>query len=146
MAIVLREVSDEDVARACEIEFLAYRGNPLSPILALGLFPADSGQQRVDQVVQMRKDDPTVHYMQAVDEYSGKMFAFAKWHIFESSEVAKAASRPLSFGAGRNVEACMAFFGGMKDRKEQLMGSRPHFCMSKSLQEYAFYKKGSLTI
>ena len=128
MAIVLRAVSDEDVARACEIEFQAYRGQPLSPILAPGPFPPDSGQQRIDQLLKMRNEDPTAHYLQAFDEETGKMIAFAKWHIFETSEIAQASSRPLSFGAGRNEAACMLFFGGMKERKEELMGNKPHLC------------------
>ena len=128
MAITVREVSDDEIPRACEIELLAYKGGALSPVLAPGPFPPESWQQRIDQVVNMRKDDPTAVYLQAFDEETGKMVAFAKWHIYETSEAASRSSRPLSFGAGRNKEACMLFFGGMAKRKEELIGNKPHLC------------------
>lgn len=134
MAITLREVSDDDAARACEIELQAYKGGPLSHVLAPGPFPPDSWQQRIDQLIAMRKDDPSVHFVQAVDEQNGKMIAFAKWHIFETSTAVESSQRPLSFGAGRNEEACMEFFGGMKKKKEELVGNKPHLCMFHHLQ------------
>ena len=128
MAISVRQVSDDDIPRACEIEYLAYKDDALSPILAPGPFPPGSQQQRIHQVIDMRKDDPSAVYLQAFDEDTGKMVSFAKWHIYVTSEAAAGSSRPLGFGAGRNKEACMLFFGGMTKRKVELMGNKPHLC------------------
>lgn len=128
MGIIVRDVSDEDIPRSCEIEIIAYRGGALGPILAPGPFPPDSMKQRIDQVINMRKDDPTAVYLQAFDEESGKMVAFAKWHIYETPEAAAKSSRPLTFGAGRNKDACMLFFGGMAKRKKELMDDKAHLC------------------
>ncbi|KAL6706663.1 hypothetical protein ACN47E_005205 [Coniothyrium glycines] len=126
MAIVIREVEDADIPRACVIEGLAYKNNPLGSILAPGPFPPDAAQQRIDQIIGMRKDDPTAKYSQAVDEASWTMIAFAKWHIYQTESQVAASVRPLSFGGGRNKDACTAFFGGMAERKKALMGNAPH--------------------
>ena len=128
MPIVIRDVSDDEIPRACEIEALAYADNTLGPILAPGPRPADAAQQRIQQVIDMRKEDPKVIFMQAFDEAAGKMIAFAKWVVLDSPEAAAGFSRPLSFGAGRNVEACTLFFGGSAARQKELMGGRPYLC------------------
>jgi hypothetical protein len=78
MAIILREVSDSKIERACEIESLAYKDNPLSPILNPGPFPPEASQQSIQQIMEMRKKDPTAHYMQAFDEETAQMVAWAK--------------------------------------------------------------------
>ena len=128
MSLIIRQVLDEEVIRACEIETLAYKDNALGPMLAPGPFPPDALQQRSQQLVKQRQDDPTVCYLQAYDEAAGKMVAFAKWHVFETSASVPASARPLTFGPGRNVEACQLFFGGMAERKEAIMGKKPHIC------------------
>ena len=138
MAIVLRDVSDQEISRACEIEGRAYQGNPLSDALARGPSPSNALQQRVQKIVEIRQQDPSAHYVQAYDEAAGKMVAFVKWHVFETSEAITTSARPLSFGEGKNVEACMLFFGGMADKKRSIMGDRPHLC--KSLRSSGFAK------
>ena len=128
MRIVLREVSDAEILRACEIESLAYKDNALGPAMAPGPFPPDALQQKAQQLAKTRHENPTVYYLQAYDEAAGKMVAFAKWHIFETSAAAAASARPLVFGPGTNAEACRLFFGGMAERKAALIGESPHIC------------------
>lgn len=129
MAIVVRPCSDTELHRACAIESLAYADNPLNPILFPGPFPSDSQQKRVDQLVQMRKNDSTAVFLQAIDTDSGRMIASAKWHVYSTPEETQIPIRNLEFGPGTNPEACRAFFGGMTERKEVIMGRRPHVCM-----------------
>lgn len=126
MAIIVRDVSDNELHRACVIEAAAYADSDLTAILFPGPFPPDSQQQRVDQLIQMRKDDQTTVYMQAIDTASGRMIASSKWHIYRTPG-AKMPSRG-AFGPGTNPEACMAFFGGMEEKKKDVMGDRPHIC------------------
>jgi hypothetical protein len=129
MAILIREASDDDLPRALEIERAAYADNPLSPILFPGPFPPDAQMQRIPDLIELRKTDPSVRFMQAYDEESGQMVAFAKWHIYESREAAAAAERPSrEFGAGTNREACEEFFGQLSARKKELMSNTPHLC------------------
>jgi hypothetical protein len=129
MAIIVREVSDDDLPRALEIERAAYADNSLSPILFPGPFPSNAQAQRVPELIELRKSDPSVRYLQAYDEESGRMVAFAKWHIYESREAASAAQRPSRiFGPGTNREACEDFFGQLSARKKELMGDTPHLC------------------
>lgn len=129
MSIVVRPVSDTELHRACIIEFAAYADNDLNPVLFPGPFPSDSQQKRVDQLVQMRKEDPTAVYLQAIDTTSGRMVAAAKWHVYKTSEDTTIPIRKLEFGPGTNPEACKSFFGGMMERKKKVLGDRPHLCM-----------------
>jgi hypothetical protein len=128
MSIIVRDVSDNELHRACIIEAAAYADSNLNAILFPGPFPADSKQKRVDQLIQMRKDDPTAIYMQAIDTASGRMIASSKWHIYKTPKETETPTKKMDFGPGTNAEACVAFFGGMKERKKEIMGSRPHIC------------------
>lgn len=128
MTIILREVSDTDIARACEIESLAYKDNPLNLILNPGPFPPGASQQRMQQIVEMRENDSTAHYMQAFDDRTGQMVAWAKWHIFETTEAAAASFKPLRFGPGMDPEACKIFFEGMAERRKAIMADKPYVC------------------
>lgn len=129
MTIVVRLLSDNELPRACVIESAAYADSDLNPILFPGPFPPDSHQKRVDQLIQMRKDDPTAVYLQAIDTASGRMIASSKWHVYKTAEETNIPIRKLEFGPGTNPEACKAFFGKMIERKKEIMGSRPHLCM-----------------
>lgn len=145
MKIVISSVSDAELHRACIIEAAAYADNKLNPILFPGPFLPDSLQKRVDQLIQIRKDDPTVSYLQAIDQTSGCMIAFAKWHIYSTPEEASMPSRKLEFGPGTNPEACMDFFGSMVEKKKEIMGHRPHICVFNSLTAFeTFYKSSDI--
>jgi hypothetical protein len=128
-AIQVLEATDADIPHACALEVLAYADNPANPVLFPGPFPPDARQQRIAQIIQMRKDDPTAVFLKAVDRGSGAMIAFTKWHVYETkAAVEKAPTRLLRFGEGTNREACGAFFGGLIRKKKQIMGLRPHLC------------------
>lgn len=129
MAIVIREVSDEDLPRAVEIESAAYADNPLSPVLFPGPFPPEARSQRIPGLIKLREEDPTVRFLQAYDEEAEQLVAFAKWHIYDTPTAAAAAQRPSrSFGLGTNKEACEDFFGKLSSKKKELMGDKPHLC------------------
>lgn len=129
MAIVVREVSDDDLPRAVEVETAAYANNELSPILFPGPFPPEAAGERVPGLIKMRQEDSTVRYLQAYDEETQQLVAFAKWHIYETPQAVAASSRPSrAFGAGTNKEACEDFFGQLGSKKKELMGDKPHLC------------------
>lgn len=127
---IVRDVTDSDMPRFCEIEFLAYKDNELSSILSPEPSSPDALQKRSEELIGKKRDDKTSRFVQAIDEVTGKTAACAKWHIYQTSEDAAASYKPLSFGGGRSEEPCMAFYGGMADRKKLLIGDRPHMCMS----------------
>ena len=128
MTIIVRPCSDDELYRASAIEALAYADNPLNPILFPGPFPADSSRKRAEQLAQMRKDDPTVFFLQAIDTDIGRMIASAKWHVYKTLEETQVPTRKLEFGPGTNPEACKVFFGSMMEKKKEIMGTRPHLC------------------
>jgi hypothetical protein len=66
--------------------------------------------------------------MQAFDDGTGQMVAWAKWHIFETTEVAAASFKPLRFGPGMDPEACKIFFEGMAERRKAIMADKPYIC------------------
>lgn len=129
MTIIVQTVSDTELHRACIIEAAAYADSDLNPILFPGPFSPDSHQKRVDQMIQMRKEDPTAIYLQAIDQASGRMIAFAKWHVYKTPEETNIPTRKSEFGPDANPGACKAFFGGMLKRRKEIMGGRPHLCM-----------------
>ena len=139
MAIILRDVSDVELQRACDVDSLAFADLPLSPILFPGPFPADSREQKIARYVDTRKEDPSTQYWQAYDEETEQLVAFAKWHIYATPEAAAGADRPSrTLGEGANREACEAFFGTMARKKKELVGGTPHLCM---LQYPLLYRK-----
>ena len=130
MAIIVQEASNEDISRACEIENAAYAPANLSAVFFPGPFPSTGSTGRANQIIAMRDDDPTCTLLKAVDEETGKQIAFAKWHVYETPEaVASAPTRFVPKGPGVNEDACKAFFGGLVNRKRDIMGQRPHVCM-----------------
>jgi hypothetical protein len=132
MAIVVREASDDDLPRAIEVETAAYADNPLNPVLFPGPFPPDASKNRVPDLINLRNSDPTVKFLQAYDEETKQLVAFAKWSIYKTYEEAAASDRPMrSFGPGTNQEGCEAFFGILKSKKKELMGHKPHLCKSR---------------
>lgn len=128
MAIIVQEASDADVPRACEIESAAYADNPANNVLFPGPFPPDSAERRASRLVEEIHNNATIRCLKAVDEETGELIAFAKWHIFSTPETAVAAEKVLYFGPGTNQEACYAFFGGLAARKKEVMGDKPHLC------------------
>jgi hypothetical protein len=140
MAIIVREVSDDDLPRAVEIEAAAYADNPLAPLFFPGPFPPESRQQSISHLIDTRKNNPSVKYLQAYDEETGQMVAFAKWSIYETHEAAAASQRPIrTFGPGTNPEACQAFFGTLASKKKELMGDKPHLCKSRPHLHYELH-------
>ena len=130
MAITVQEARDADIARACEMETAAYGPAGLGAIFFPGPFPSTGWSGRANQIISMRKDDPTCTLLKAVDEDTGEQIAFAKWHVYETSETAASAPmRVVPKGPGVNEGACEAFFGGLVHRKKELMGTKPHICM-----------------
>ena len=76
----------------------------------------------------MRKNDSTVHLIQAFNEETAQMVAWAKWHIFETTEAALASFQPWHIGAGINTEACKVFFEGMAGQRKAIMGEKQYLC------------------
>ena len=131
MALAVYDVADEDILRACEIEFAAYKGSPLAPVLAPGPFPPDAAQERAKELIEQRRNDSTIHYVQCRDETTGKLVAFSKYivvqHPEDTAPPAPPASQPRVM-PGRNVEASLMYSEGLAQRKKEIVGSRPHIC------------------
>lgn len=84
MAIILREATDADIPTAMELERAAYAATATASgsILFPGPFPPGR-QHRIQQVINMRKEDPKTIFMIAVDEDTHEQIAFSKWSICE---------------------------------------------------------------
>ena len=131
MALTVCDVADEDILRACEIEFAAYKGSPLAPVLAPGPFPPDAVQQRAKELTEQRRDDSTIHYLQCRNEATGKLVAFSKYIVVQNTVDAATADPPANqprVMPGRNVEASLMYSEGLARRKKEILGNRPHIC------------------
>lgn len=130
MAFVVREVSDDEIPRVCEIESVSFNDGPLAPILAPGPFPEDGTEEQVEQWIKTRKENSSIRYMQAYDEAAGKMAAFSQWYILDTPEAVATAARPSppTVIPGKNAEACSLFFSSMVEQKRAILGDKPHIC------------------
>ncbi|KAF2024915.1 hypothetical protein EK21DRAFT_77658, partial [Setomelanomma holmii] len=130
--------------RACEVEAIAFASNALSPLLFPGPMPSDSRHQRILQLVELKKTDPSVRFMHAHDEETKQLVAFAKWHVYDTPEAAAKSDRPMrSFGPGTNREACEAFFGGLSIKKKEHIGHKPHLYLHMLNTDPAFQRRGA---
>jgi GNAT superfamily N-acetyltransferase len=139
MAIIVQKASAADVPRACEIEAAAYAETPANTVLFPGPFPADMAAKKAERLITEIKNDLTVLCLKAVDEETGEIIAFAKWHIYTTPEAAAAAEKVLFFGPGTNQDACYALFGGMAKKKKELLGNKPHICMFLSAADISHF-------
>jgi hypothetical protein len=128
MGIKIQEASDADMPCAAQGEADAYStGGP--SLFFPGPFSASPIETRANQLIAMRKNDPTARLLIAVDEETGEQIAFAKYNIYETpEEIVSSPGRPVPSGPGVNEEACKAFFGGLVLRKQEIMGTKPHLC------------------
>ncbi|UPX12614.1 uncharacterized protein EKO05_0003155 [Ascochyta rabiei] len=143
MPFLIHPVSNTELHRASTIEAAAYASNPLNPLLFPGPFPPDALQKRVDSLIRMRQEDSTAVYTQAIDSVSRRMVAFAKWHVYGTHEACLLPARALEFGPGTSPEACRMFFGGLVQRKSELVGGRPHVYLHMLHTDPAFQRQGA---
>lgn len=133
MPLQLLPADEADAAPAAAIENLAYGPNPVSSALFPG--PGRPTSQRTADLVQQLREDGACKWVKVVDsdladnEHQG-MVAFAMWYIWETPRP-KGSMPPVQWGAGTNPEACELFFGGMRQRKEERLGGKPHICESR---------------
>jgi hypothetical protein len=134
MPLILQEAFEADATRIVEIERLAFAPTSLSPILFPGPFPLDAAAERAEALIKQLHEDPTVRWMKVVDSETSEMAAFAKWDIVEKPKPKTIRAR--KFGPGCNIEACEEFFGGIHQKRGELMGDRPHCCMLRFLHVF----------
>ncbi|RVX75840.1 hypothetical protein B0A52_00197 [Exophiala mesophila] len=126
MPLEIQLAVDEDAPRLAAIERDAYADNGLSPILFPGPFPQDALETRASGLIQQRKDDPQMRWVKAVDSETNEIVAWAKWEIIDKPREAKPSSR--TFGQGCNVQACEEYFGGIHQKRHELMHGKFHVC------------------
>ncbi|KIV98087.1 hypothetical protein PV10_01775 [Exophiala mesophila] len=124
MPLEIQPAVDEDAPRLAAIERDAYSDNGLSPILFPGPFPEDALETRAQGLIQQRKDDPQMRWVKAVDSETNDIVAWAKWEIIDQPRESKPSSR--TFGQGCNVQACEEYFGGIHQKRHELMDGKYH--------------------
>ncbi|KAF2638968.1 hypothetical protein P280DRAFT_470971 [Massarina eburnea CBS 473.64] len=146
MAIHIEECTDADIPQWVEGEALAYGANksPATSLLFPGPFGSDRSKERIQNIIDLRKKDPTTTLLKAVDDVTGDSMAFAKWNIYLTEEMARnSPGRPIPNEPGCNFEACKAFFGGLVEKKAELMGNRPHFYLHMLHTVPKYQKRGA---
>lgn len=146
MAITIRPVPDKDLPRNCEIEAAAYAAFPLPEQFRPAPPPPKTSSDyessnasttnstspyaaRLKYLIDNRDSDPSINYIGAYDDTTSQLIAFAKWHVYDNDEAAKAARRPMrSFSNAICPEACDELFGGLYDLKEKTVGGKRHLC------------------
>lgn len=75
--------------------------------------------------------NPTVRFMKVVDTDIGEIIAFARWNIYEVErpESEWKNMEPRTWDIGTNVEAANDFYNAIRDKRQKIMGGKPHCCM-----------------
>ena len=146
MVLKVELATEADAQRSADIESVAYGPNPLGACL----FPpapastsppktttttSDASTQsglspRASQLVDMLRADPaTCRWVKVVDteiaDPAQAMISFSCWYVWEEESPVMG---PQVWGAGTNPEACEAFFGGMRERRNERFNGRPYVC------------------
>lgn len=140
MVLRVAPATEADAQRSAAIESVAYGPNPLGA----ALFPpppppststpvtqdADGLSPRAKQLIGLLHDDPvSCRWVKVVDteiaDPAEAMISFSCWYFYEKESPVQG---PQTFGAGTNPEACEAFFGGMRMRRNERIGGRPFAC------------------
>lgn len=128
MPLEVQPAVDDDAPRLAEIENLAYKDNPLSPILFPGPFPEDILTKRAEGLVQNKNKDPQVRWAKVVDTDTNEVIGWAQWEIVDGPKIVQQEDR--TFGQGCNVEACVEYFGNIHKKRHELMDGKYYACMS----------------
>ena len=130
MAIIIRDVSDDEIRQSCEIEGRAYQGSDLNTLFNFGTPSPKEKEKRIQAIVDMRIEDSKIIYKQAFDEEAGTMIAFAKWIVLATPEAAAQFYRPVpNLGTGKNAEMGTFFFSSLAERQKHHMGGKPYICV-----------------
>jgi hypothetical protein len=134
MPLKLLPASEADAPRSAAIEHVAYGPNPVGAACFPGPFPpAGTGSSRADQLAETIRGDPACRWWKVVDtdigdgETEDAMVSFAEWFVWDTPQPP---APPVSWGPGTNPDACEAFFGGMRERRNKRFENKPYICMS----------------
>lgn len=134
MVLRVEPATEADARRAVAIEDLAYASNPAGPCLFPGPHADDGGDDgpppRVGKLIESLRADPSCRWVKVVDTDlppgdEGRMIAFSAWYVWESP---RPPSPPDTWGPGTNPEACEAFFGAMRERRNARFADKPFVC------------------
>jgi hypothetical protein len=134
MPLQLMPAVAADAARVVEIDDLAYKDEPLTPIFFPGPLPDSDQETRAAEMANQLQSDATTRWMKVVDTDTGKLIAFSQWNIYKPG-VPRPPPKRRSFGPGCNIPACEEYWGSMYDKREKHMGDKPHVCMTKGFRK-----------
>lgn len=137
MPLELQIANESDALQAVTIERRAYGVSPVSQALFPG--PSQNLEDRAAKWAQSLREDPSCRWVKVVDtelQAQDPMVAFAAWYIWDKPKAKGSIAKP-EWGLGTNPEACERFFGGMMDKREELMGGKPYICELSTLSVLA---------
>lgn len=127
MPLEIQPGLDEDASRFAEIEHVAYKDNPMEPVLFPGPFPEDVLIKRAEGLLKSKNEDPQIRWVKAIDTDTNEVLGWAQWQIIDGPKLVAPEKR--TFGQGCNVEACEEFFGAIHKTRHELMDGKHHACM-----------------
>lgn len=122
---------EADAARSIAIETDAFGPGPVNSILYPGPFPPND-DTRLHTMKKQLQSDPACKWAKVVDPdlTEEKTIAFSVWYFWQTPRDGN--SIPFhQYGPGSNPGACELFFGGMRQRRDELMEGKPYACKPK---------------
>ena len=145
MTISIRSIAESDVPRLVDIQLSAMRYSGF--FRSIGDIPNQDETMesvsaspfrtnKISRILGGWDTDPTLHFLKAVDEDSGEILAFAKWHIYRGDDGLKqwkASVRTdtlMIIPTGANKEGFQFCKGKLFERRKHFYGEegREHCC------------------
>ena len=130
MPFVIEYAQEADIQCLLDIMYSAFHDDSLNRIM-FPIIPAHN--DRAASIARWRDEllDRHVSFLKVVDTEINEIIALAKWRVYLSerpeSEWKGTPQRQL-WDEGTNVEAANEFFSAIHEKRERIMGGRPHLC------------------
>ncbi|KAL6721892.1 hypothetical protein ACLMJK_000997 [Lecanora helva] len=146
MPLVLEQAEERDIPRLLDIMYAAFHDDAWNRIMFPTIPPSNGRTASINRYRHEISNNPNVSIVKVVDtDQDGEIIAFARWNIYRTerpeSEWKDATSR--DWDEGTNVDAANEFFNGIREKRQNLMAGKPHFCLNMLATDPEHQRRGA---
>ena len=133
MVLIVEKAQEVDIKRLLDIMYAAFSKDPWDRIM----YPQIPGPEARGASIERWRDEisinPNMRFIKAVDTDVGEIIAFARWNVYEVErpESEWKNIRVRGWDTGTNIEAANEFYNAIREKRQAIMGGKPHCCRFK---------------
>ena len=130
MPLITDKAQEADIPKLLDIMYTAFADDPWDRIMFPQIPPPDRRGLTIARWRDEVSVDPHTAFMKVVDTDLNESIAFARWHIYrtERPESEWKGAEARGWDEGTNVEAANEFYYKIHEKREKVMGGKPHCC------------------